>query len=191
LFWKFFSRSSGWRSWPGSSAVVSLFWLTGRSESVLERHLLRVRWSTFKWVPRQRCCGMAGAEAFRNWSEARGGELQCSPSMQRGRDLLGRLVPFGVAAEDSPVCQRIGPNHPGSARFQGRGWPSLHIIRGGPWRRPTGWACWRRGPPLRYRLHPSVPPNTDCGGRLAASIFTALLLAGYVAKPIRSLRAGL
>jgi signal transduction histidine kinase len=44
-----------------------------------------------------------------------------------------------------------------------------------------------RGPALRYRLH-AMPPPIPIMVTLAASIVTALLLAGYVAKPIRILR---
>ncbi|MDB6085792.1 MAG: ATP-binding region, ATPase-like:Histidine kinase, region:Histidine kinase N-terminal, partial [Gammaproteobacteria bacterium] len=49
---------------------------------------------------------------------------------------------------------------------------------------------WSRAHAARYWLHP-MPPPIPTMATLAASIVTALLLAGYVAKPIRSLRMAL
>jgi two-component system, OmpR family, sensor kinase len=83
-----------------------------------------------------------------------------------------------AAADDHRFPRRDGPPYPGGSPY-----PSGLPYPGGP-PHPSG----PPHPPPRFWLR-NMPPPTALGVTLAASILTALLLAAYVAKPVRSLRS--
>jgi two-component system OmpR family sensor kinase len=126
----------------------------------------------------------AGAGAFRNWSEH-----EREPTVlaidTAGRDVLGRPVPLGVAAEVRQL-QRV--------RSESLG---IREVLAADGHRYTLFALGHGTDRLRGELprpasgrsrSRNMPPLMGIVATLAASIVAALLLAGYVAKPIRTLR---
>src|ERR1700736_1952116 len=124
----------------------------------------------------------AGAGAFRNWSERERGATVFAVDAA-GRDVLDRLVPSGAAAaiRQSP---RDRPESPGIREVQAEDGHRYTLFAVGHGADRPGGALPRPHPPRYWLRIPPVPIVAT----LAASILTALLLAGYVAKPVRSLR---
>ena len=125
----------------------------------------------------------AGAVGFRNWSEH-----ERQPTVlavdAAGRDILGRPVSLDVAAEVRQ-SQRDRPESTGNREVltaDGHLYTLFAVGHGSD--RPGG-ALPPRTPGPGWR---NMPPLKGIVATIAASIVTALLLAGYVAKPIRSLR---
>src|SRR5882724_5256816 len=125
----------------------------------------------------------AGAGGFRNWSEH-----ERQPTVlavdAAGRDVLGRPVSLHVAAEIRQL-QRDRSESTGIRDVlaaDGHLYTLFAVGHGSD--RPDG-ALPLRTPGPAWR---NIPPLKGIFATLAASIVTALLLAGYVAKPIRSLR---
>jgi two-component system OmpR family sensor kinase len=178
LFWKFFAFV--WLAQlAGIIAVVSLFWLADRRTEAAFNDFAADPIADIQVDAAAEVLGYVGAGAFRTWSERERG-LTVFAVDAAGRDVLGRLVPVGVAAE----IRRLPSAQPES--------PGIRQILAADGRHyilfAVGHGALARGPALRYRLHPKLPP-IPIVVTLTASILTALLLAGYVAKPIRSLRA--
>jgi two-component system OmpR family sensor kinase len=183
LFWKFFAFV--WLAQlAGIVAVASLFWLTDRHTEVTPNDIAAGPMVDIQVGAAAEVLRYAGAGAFRNWSERERGATVFAVDAA-GRDVLGRLLPSGVAAEIRQL-PRDRPESPGIREVQtadGNRYTLFALGHGAD--RPGGGLT--RVPAPRYRLHP-IPPPIPIVVTLAASIFTALLLAGYVAKPIRSLR---
>jgi two-component system OmpR family sensor kinase len=183
LFWKFFAFV--WLAQlAGIIAVVSLFWLTDRRTEAALNDIAAGPMVDIQVGAAAEVLRYAGAGAFRNWSEREPGATVFAVDAA-GRDVLGRLVPFGVAAEIRGL-PRDRPESPGIREVQAADGHryTLFAVGHGP-NRPGG--AVPRAAVFRYRSR--MPPPIPIVVTLAASILTALLLAGYVAKPIRSLRA--
>jgi two-component system, OmpR family, sensor kinase len=181
LFWKFFAFS--WLAqMAGIIAVGSLFWLNDRRTEAAFNDIAAGPMVDIQVGAAAEVLRYAGAGAFRNWSERERGATVFAVDAA-GRDVLGRLVPSGVAAEIRQL-PRDRPEPPGIREVQAADGNryTLFAVGHGPGR--PGGALPRALPP-RYWLR--IPP-APMVATLAASILTALLLARYVAKPIRSLR---
>jgi two-component system OmpR family sensor kinase len=182
LFWKFFAFV--WLAQlAGIIAVGSLFWLTDRRTEAAFNDIAAGPMVDIQVGAAAEVLRNAGAGAFKDWSQREPGATVFAVDAA-GRDVLGRLVPSGVAAELRQLS-RDRPESPGIREVQaadGHRYTLFAVGHGAD--RPVG-ALSRRYP-SRYWLR--IPP-VPIVATLAASIFTALLLAGYVAKPIRSLRA--
>jgi two-component system OmpR family sensor kinase len=183
LFWKFFAFI--WLAQlAGIIAVVSLFWLTDRRAEAAFNDIAAGPMVDIQVGAAAEVLRYAGAGAFRNWSERERGATVFAVDAA-GRDVLGRLVPSGVAAEIRQL-PRDRPESNGMREVQaadGRRYTLFAVGHGAD--RPG--RALPRAPAPRYRMR--GPPPIPIVATLAASILTALLLAGYVAKPIRSLRA--
>jgi two-component system, OmpR family, sensor kinase len=125
----------------------------------------------------------AGAGAFRDWSERERGATVFAVDAA-GRDVLGRLVPVAIAAEIRQL-PRDRPESPGIREVEAADGHRYTLFAVGHGADRAGGVLSRPHPPRYWLRIPPVPIVAT----LAASILTALLLAGYVAKPIRSLRA--
>jgi two-component system OmpR family sensor kinase len=152
-------------------AVGSLIWLTDRRTDaafnagpMAEAHVSAAA-EVFRY---------AGAGAFRNWSEQQRGPTVFAVDAT-GHDVLGRPVPLGVAAQLRQLRDDWS---------ESRG---LHEVLAADGQRYTLFARGHGTDRLGGAL-PNVPPPKVIVATFGASILTALLLAGYVAKPIRSLR---
>jgi two-component system, OmpR family, sensor kinase len=182
LFWKFFAFV--WLAqMAGIIAVGSLFWLNDRRTEAAFNDIAAGPMVDIQVGAAAEVLRYAGAEAFRDWSERERGATVFAVDAA-GRDVLGRLVPFGVVAEIDQI-PRDRPEPPGLREVQaadGQRYTLFAVGHGAD--RPGG--ALPRLHPARYWLR--IPP-VPIVGTLAASILTAFLLARYVAKPIRSLRA--
>ncbi|MEA3106498.1 MAG: two-component system, OmpR family, sensor kinase [Gammaproteobacteria bacterium] len=182
LFWKFFAFV--WLAQiAGIIAVVSFFWLNDRRTEAAFNDIAAGPMVDIQVGAAAEVLRYAGAEAFRNWSERQRGATVFAVDTA-GRDVLGRLVPLAVAAEIRQL-PKDRPESPGIREVQaadGHRYTLFAVGHGAD--RPGG--ALTRPHALRYGLR--IPP-VPLVATLAASILTALLLAGYVAKPIRSLRA--
>jgi two-component system, OmpR family, sensor kinase len=184
LFWKFFAFV--WLAQlAGIMAVIGLFWLADRRTEAAFNDIAAGPMVGIQVGAAAEVLRYAGAGAFRDWSARERGATVFAVDAA-GRDLLGRPVPSGVAA----AIRQLPRDRPESAGIReaqaADGQRYLLFAVGHGADRPGG--ALPRGAALRYRLHPTPPP-IPIVVTLAASIITALLLAGYVAKPIRSLRA--
>jgi two-component system OmpR family sensor kinase len=182
LFWKFFAFV--WLAQlAGIVAVGSLFWLTDRRAEAAFNEIAAHPMADLRVSAAAEVLRYAGAGAFRNWSERERGPAVFAVDAA-GRDVLGRLVPLGVAAEirQWPTDRRESPGIREVQAADGHRYTLFAMGRGAD--RPGG-PLLRLYPPHYWLRIPPVPIVATLG----ASILTALLLAGYVAKPIRSLRA--
>jgi two-component system OmpR family sensor kinase len=184
LFWKFFAFV--WLAQlAGIIAVGSLFWLSDRRTEAAFTDIGAGPIAGIQVDAAADVLQYAGAGAFRNWSERERGSTVFAIDAA-GRDVLDRFVPPGIAAEIRGL-PKDRPESPGIRQVQAADGNryTLFAVRHGA-DRPGG--ALPHTPAPRFRLHP-MPPPIPTVVTLAASILTALLLAGYVAKPIRSLRA--
>jgi two-component system OmpR family sensor kinase len=183
LFWKFFAFV--WLAQlAGITAVASLFWLTDRRTEAAFNDIVAGPMADIRVDAAAEVLRYAGVDAFRSLSESERGPTVFAVDAA-GRDVLGRLVPLRVAAEirrlstdwsESPGIRQVqaADGHPYTLYAVGHGVDRAH-------------GALPRAAASRYRLYP-MPPPIPIMVTLAASILTALLLAAYVAKPIRSLR---
>jgi two-component system OmpR family sensor kinase len=183
LFWKFFAFV--WLAQlAGIIAVGSLFWLTDRRTEAAFNDIAAGPIADIQVGAAADVLRYAGAGAFQEWSLSERGPTVFAVDAA-GRDVLGRLVPVSVATEISRLS-RDRAETPGIREVQAADGHryTLFAVGHGPDR--LGRAPLRLPRP-RYWLR-TMPPPMAMAATLAASILTALLLAGYVAKPIRSLR---
>jgi len=183
LFWKFFAFI--WLAQlAGIIAAGSLFWLTDRRIEAAFNDIAVGPMADIQVGAAAEVLRYAGAGAFRNWSEGERGPTVFAVDAA-GRDILGRPVTLSPAPEIRRLL-RDRPEPPGIREVQAADGHryTLFTVRDGEDR--LGDAP-PRPPPPRYWLR-TMPPPLAMMATLAASILTALLLAGYVAKPIRSLR---
>ncbi len=182
LFWKFFAFV--WLAqMTGIIAVGSLFWLTDRRTDAALNDIAAGPMVDIQVGAAAEVLRYAGAGAFRDWSERERGATVLAVDAA-GRDVLDRLVPFGVASEIRHL-PRDRPELPGIREVQAADGHRYTLFAVGHGTDRPGGALARPHPPRHWLRIPPVPIVAT----LAASILTALLLAGYVAKPIRSLRA--
>jgi two-component system, OmpR family, sensor kinase len=180
LFWKFFAFV--WLAQlAGIIAVGSLFWLADRRTDAAFNDIAAGPMVDVQVGAAAEVLRYAGAGAFRDWSEREGGATVFAVDAA-GRDVLGRPVPLGVAAAIRQL-PRDRPESPGIREIQADGHRYTLFAVGHGAGRPGG-ALTHLYPPRYWLRIPPVPIVAT----LAASILTALLLAGYVAQPIRSLR---
>jgi len=182
LFWKFFAFV--WLAQlAGIIAVGSLFWRIDRRAERDFNDIAAGPMIGIQVGAAAEVLQYAGAEAFRNWSERERGATVFAVDAA-GRDVLGRLVPSGVAGEIRRL-RRDWTDSPGIRDVQAADGDRYTLFAMGHGvDRPDG-ALSR---PYRPRFWLRIPP-APIVATLAASILTALLLAGYVAKPIRGLSA--
>jgi len=182
LFWKFFAFV--WLAQlAGIIAVGSLFWRIDRRAETDFNDIAAGPMIDIQVGAAAEVLQYAGAEAFRNWSERERGATVFAVDAA-GRDVLGRLVPSVVAAEIRRF-RTDWTESPGIREVQAADGDRYTLFAMGHGADRSGGALSR---PYRPRSWLRIPP-APIVATLAASILTALLLAGYVAKPIRSLRA--
>ncbi|MDP9012401.1 MAG: ATP-binding protein [Pseudomonadota bacterium] len=183
LFWKFFGFI--WLAqMAGIVAVGSLFWLSDRRIEAAFNDIAVGPMADIQVGAAAEVLQYAGADAFKNWSDAEPGPMVFALDAA-GRDVLGRPVP-PTTATDIRRLLRERPDSPGIREVQAADGHRYTLFVAGRGVERPGRAPSRRAPPL-YWLR-TMPPPLAMIATLAASILTALLLAGYVAKPIRSLR---
>jgi two-component system OmpR family sensor kinase len=184
LFWKFFAFV--WLAqMAGIIAVGSLFWLTDRRIEEAFNDVAAGPMADIQVGAAADVLRYAGVGGFRSWSEG-----ERAPTVfaldTAGRDVLGRAVPVRVATEIGRL-PRDRRDFPGLRQVQVADGQRFTLFTVGDGADRLAGAPSRPVPP-RYWLR-TMPPPLAMIATLAASVFTALLLAGYVAKPIRSLRA--
>jgi len=183
LFWKFFAFV--WLAqMAGIVGVGSLFWLTDRRIEEAFNDIAAGPMADIQVGAAAEVLRYGGVAAFRNWSEG-----ERAPTVfaidAAGRDVLGRLVPAGVATEIRRLLSER-PELPGIREVQAADGHRFTLFTVGDGADRLGGAPPRPLPP-RYWLR-TMPPPLAMLATLAASILTAMLLAGYVAKPVRILR---
>lgn len=184
LFWKFFAFV--WLAQlAGIVAVGSLFWLTERRTDTAFRDVAPGPMEATLVGTAAEILRFSGIEALKSWSEHVPGPRVLALD-DAGRDALGHTVPADMAAE----IQQMKAAWPESPRIRdvvatdGHRYTLVAVAGSGP-RRPGGPPGMS---PPRFWLR-NLPPPSALGATLAASFFTALLLAWYVAKPVRNLRS--
>jgi two-component system OmpR family sensor kinase len=184
LFWKFFAFV--WLAQlAGIVAVGSLFWLTDHRSDAASNDVAAGPMATNRVHAGAEILRYAGSGAFGSWSEHEPGPAVFAVDAQ-DRDVLGRQVLPAVVTE----VRQIRRDRPGSPEIQevvaadGRLYTLFAI---GHNTEPPGGPPRPRPPTPQYWPR-NVPPPMALVATLGASIVTALLLAWYVAKPIRSLR---
>ncbi len=191
LFWKFFAFI--WLAQlVGIVAIGSAFWFTARrADQNLE--MAYGPGAGTRVEAASDILKYAGVEGFKSWSQHERREIVFAVD-ESGRELLERALAPGLIQsarqlhqEDpwSPIVSEVGTNGHRYLLFAAA--PDMAAAPGDP-----------RGPPRG--LGPPRPEDTRLGGpralpppsitltTLIASLLTAVLLAWYVAKPIRSLR---
>ena len=112
LFWKFFAFV--WLAQlAGIIAVGSLFWLNDRRTEAAFNDIAAGPMVDIQVGAAAEVLRYAGTGAFSNWSEHERGATVFAVDAT-GRDVLGRLVPFGVAAE----IRQLPKDRPGIAERQ-------------------------------------------------------------------------
>ena len=195
LFWKFFLFS--WLAQlAGIVAIACVFWLTqpahfnGAADGIDAGPSARTDVGAAAAILRY-----GGKAAFESWVTSDGPQAVFAVD-SNGRDLLGRGVAPGAVAQarelhrahsSSPLVAEVtGPEQGPYLLFAVRG---NRPGPGGPMR--GDFAGPSAGPPHDGPPGPGLrqwPAKGPMIGTLLASLFTAALLAWYVAKPIRSLR---
>ncbi|HWM66974.1 MAG TPA: ATP-binding protein [Steroidobacteraceae bacterium] len=182
LFWKFFALV-----FLAQMAVITaigvLLWLADGRADVVSSGRAADRIAEVQVDAGAEVLRYAGAVGFRNWSEH-----EPQPTVlavdAAGRDVLGRPVSLHVAAEVRQL-QRDRSESTGTREvLAADGHLYTLFVAGHGSDRPYGALPPRTPGPAGHNM----PPLKGIAATLAASIVTALLLAGYVAKPIRSLR---
>jgi two-component system OmpR family sensor kinase len=183
LFWKFFAFV--WLAQlAGIITVGLLFWLTDhRGEAPLHEFAADPFVDTEVRAAAE-VLRFGGADAFRDWAAHAHGPTVFAVDAA-GHDLLGRSLPARVdgdlrqlRSEPPEISELNAVATPDGRRYR------LFAADHG-FDRPSGGPP---PPPGPRHWWPNLPPPTAMLATLAASVVTALLLAGYVAKPIRSLR---
>src|SRR5258708_1508734 len=167
----------------GIIAVGSLFWLTDRRTDAALNDIAAGRMVDIQVGAAAEVLRYAGAGAFRDWSERERGATVLAVDAA-GRDVLDRLVPFGVASEIRHL-PRDRPELPGIREVQAADGHRYTLLGVGHGSGRRGGAVGGPDSPRHWLRIPPVPIVAT----LAASILTALVLAGYVAKPMRRVRA--
>ena len=183
LFWKFFGFV--WLAqMAGIIAVGSLFWLTDTHSDAPYSDLAAGPMAASQVRTGAEILRYAGSGAFGNWSQHEPGPAVFAVDAL-GHDVLGRQVPAAVAAEVRQT-QRDRPRSPEIREVIATDSHLYTLFAVGHNTNPPGGP--RPRPPTPRYWPRNMPPPMAVVATLAASIVTALLLAWYVAKPIRSLR---
>ena len=184
LFWKFFGFV--WLAQlAGIIAVGSLFWLTDQRGATNSSELAAGPMAANQVHAGAEILRYAGSSAFGSWAEHEPGPAVFALDAQ-GHDVLGRQVPATAVTE----ARQMRQDRPGSPEIRDVVATDGHLY--------TLFAVGHNTDPRDDRPHPrppaprywprNMPPPMALLATLAASIVTALLLAWYVAMPIRSLR---
>ena len=183
LFWKFFAFV--WLAQlAGIIAVGSLFWLTDhRGDTVAD--VAAGPMAATQVHAGAEILRYAGTNAFGSWSQREPGPTVFAVDAV-GHDVLGRAVPASAANEVRQMLQ-TRPRTPEIREVTAIDGHPYTVFAVGHNTDPPGGPRPPRPPQPRYWPRNLPPPNALLA-TLAASIATALLLAWYVAKPIRSLR---
>ncbi|MDB6084085.1 MAG: hypothetical protein JWN43_1966 [Gammaproteobacteria bacterium] len=185
LFWKFFAFI--WLAQlAGIVAIGSVFWLTlPRLDSSFGDMDWRAG-ALDRVAAAAAILHHAGPKAFRGWVEQEAGPTVFAVD-EAGHDVLDRSIAPEMVAHARDLQRN--PRAPALVREvkdpEGRGYVVFSAVRA-----PFGFsspAPLDFGPGLR-RGRRGMPPPGPLVGTLLASLATALTLAWYVAKPIRSLR---
>ena len=184
LFWKFFAFV--WLAQlAGIIAVGSLFWLTDHGRDTATSDVAAGPMAALKVHAGAAILRYAGTAAFGSWSEHEPGPTVFAVDAV-DQDVLGRIVPTSVTSEVHKMLQ-VRPRSPDIRAIVTADGRSYTVFAVGHNTDPPGGLRPPHPPEPRYWPR-SVPPPSALLATLAASIATALLLAWYVAKPIRSLR---
>jgi two-component system OmpR family sensor kinase len=183
LFWKFFAFV--WLAQMGGIiAVGSLFWLTDPRGDATLNDLAAGPMAANQVHAGAEILRYAGSGAFGSWAEHEPGPVVFAVDAL-GRDVLGRQVPPTAAAEVSQM-RRDRPGSPEISDVVATDGSHYTLFAVGHNSYPPGRP--RPRPPTPRYWPRNMPPPIAIAATLAASVVTALLLAWYVAKPIRSLR---
>ncbi len=181
LFWKFFAFV--WLAQLAAFIVLgSLFWLADHRSDAMLHDVAAGSMATREVAAAAAVLKYAGVAAFKDWS-GHMPERAVYALDGAGRDILGRSVPPDAVTK----MRQLKADRPE--------WAGIDDIVSADGYRYTLFALPTPGrggpngspPPRRYWPR-SMPPPMALGATLAASVLTALLLAWYVAKPVRSLR---
>ena len=184
LFWKFFAFV--WLAQlAGIIAVGSLFWLSDHHGESVTPDVAAGPMAAAEVHAGEEILRYAGASAFGSWSEHEPGPTVFAIDTA-GQDVLGRAVPTSVTSEARQMLQ-VRPRSPEVREVVAADGHSYIVFAMGGNPGPPGGARPPHPPQPRYWPR-NLPPPTALLATLAASLATALLLAWYVAKPIRSLR---
>ena len=184
LFWKFFAFV--WLAQlAGIIAVGSLFWLTDHRGDTVATDVAGGPMAATQVHAGAEILRYAGPGAFGSWSEHEPGPTVFAVD-SLGHDVLGRSVPATVTGEVRRMLQ-TRPSSPEIREVTATNGRPYTLFAVGRNTDPPGGSRPPRPPQPRYWPRNLPPPNALLA-TLAASLATALLLAWYVAKPIRSLR---
>ena len=184
LFWKFFAFV--WLAQlAGIIAVGSLFWLTDHRGDTVAADVAAGPMAATQVHAGAEILRYAGTNAFGSWSEREPGPTVFAVDAV-GHDVLGRAVPASAANEVREMLQ-TRPRTPEIREVTAIDGHPYTVFAVGHNTDPPGGPRPPHPPQPRYWPRNLPPPNALLA-TLAASIATALLLAWYVAKPIRSLR---
>jgi two-component system OmpR family sensor kinase len=184
LFWKFFGFA--WLAQlAGIIAVGSLFWLSDHHTDTTTPDVAAGPMAAVEVRAGEAILRYAGTAAFGSWSAHQPGPTVFAID-SAGQDVLGRPVPASVTGQARQMLQ-VRPR-PAEVReivaTNGESYILFAVGRnaGPPERlRPPR-------PPQPHYWPRNLPPPMALVATLAASLATAVLLAWYVAKPIRGLR---
>jgi len=184
LFWKFFGFV--WLAQlAGIIAVGSLFWLTDHRGDAGATDVAAGPMASIEVHAGAEILRYSGIAAFGSWSEHEPGPTVFAVDAL-GHDVLGRAVAASVTSEVRQMLQ-VRPSSPEIREVVAADGHSYTLFAVGHNTEPPGGPRAPHPPQPRYWPRNLPPPNALLA-TLAASIATALLLAWYVAKPIRSLR---
>ena len=184
LFWKFFAFV--WLAQlAGIVAVGSLFWLTDHRSDPVAADVAAGPMATTQVHAGAEILRYAGTTAFGSWTEHEPGPTVFAVDAL-GHDVLGRAVPASVTGEVRQMLHTrpASPEIREVTAIDGRPYTLFAVGHNSD---PPGGPRPPHPPQPRYWPRNLPPPNALLA-TLAASVATALLLAWYVAKPIRSLR---
>jgi two-component system OmpR family sensor kinase len=183
LFWKFFALV-----WLAQLAFIvtsgALFWLTNHRRDFVHADIASGPVAAMQVRSAADVLRYAGVPGFRDWSEQSRIPTVLAVDAS-GIDLLGRPVSIGVLTA-ARALQSAGPDVPeiGTVSIaDGRRYILFAVDSDAP--------LPRAGPPPSRSPNywpRNLPPPAPIFATLAGSLLTALLLARYVAKPIRILR---
>ena len=184
LFWKFFGFV--WLAQlAGIIAVGSLFWLTDHRGDAVATDVAAGPMASIEVHAGAEILRYSGIAAFGSWSEHEPGPTVFAVDAL-DHDVLGRAVAASVTSEVHRMLQ-VRPRSPEIREVVAADGHPYTVFAVGHNTDPPGGPHPPHPPQPRYWPRNLPPPNALLA-TLAASIATALLLAWYVAKPIRSLR---